>query len=125
LGFAFCFAGVTARLSQAPHSYAKVGALGTFRALGLARAKKAGFLLASSSEVYGNPEMHPQPESYWGNVNPVGPRSVYDEAKRYAEAMAMAYNRSYGVRVRIARIFNSFGPRLRRDDGRAVPTFIS
>ncbi len=102
----------------------KVGALGTLNALGLSKAKGAGFLLASTSEVYGDPQVHPQPEEYWGNVNPVGPRGVYDEAKRYAEAMAMAYHRTHGVPVKIARIFNTYGPRLRRDDGRAVPTFI-
>jgi dTDP-glucose 4,6-dehydratase len=102
----------------------KVGALGTLRALGLAKAKRAGFLLASTSEVYGDPKVHPQPESYWGNVNPIGPRGVYDEAKRYAEAMAMAYHRTHDVPVKIARIFNTYGPRLRRGDGRAVPTFI-
>jgi len=103
----------------------KVGALGTLRALGLAKAKGASFFLASTSEVYGDPMVHPQPESYWGNVNPIGPRGVYDEAKRYAEAMTMAYHRVHEVPVRIARIFNTFGPRLRRGDGRAVPTFIS
>ncbi len=103
----------------------KVGALGTLRSLGLAKAKGAGFLLASTSEVYGDPGVSPQPETYWGNVNPVGPRGVYDEAKRYAEAMAMAYYRAHGVSVKIARIFNTYGPRLRVDDGRAVPTFIS
>jgi dTDP-glucose 4,6-dehydratase len=102
----------------------KVGALGTLHALGLSKAKEASFLLASTSEVYGDPQIHPQPESYWGNVNPIGPRGVYDEAKRYAEAMAMAYHRTHQLDVRIARIFNTFGPRLRRDDGRAVPTFI-
>jgi dTDP-glucose 4,6-dehydratase len=102
----------------------KVGALGTLHALGLAKAKGAGFMLASTSEVYGDPRVHPQPEGYWGNVNPVGPRGVYDEAKRYAEAMAMAYLRTHGVPVKIARIFNTYGPRLRRGDGRAVPTFI-
>jgi len=102
----------------------KVGALGTLHALGLAKAKGAGFMLASTSEVYGDPEVHPQPESYWGNVNPIGPRGVYDEAKRYAEAMAMAYLRTHDVPVKIARIFNTYGPRLRRGDGRAVPTFI-
>jgi dTDP-glucose 4,6-dehydratase len=103
----------------------KVGALGTLRALGLAKAKGAGFFLASTSEVYGDPQVHPQPESYWGHVNPVGPRGVYDEAKRYAEAMTAAYRRAHEVPVRIARIFNTFGPGLRRDDGRAVPTFIA
>jgi dTDP-glucose 4,6-dehydratase len=102
----------------------KVGALGTLHALGLAKAKGGGLMLASTSEVYGDPRVHPQPESYWGNVNPVGPRGVYDEAKRYAEAMAMAYLRTHGVPVKIARIFNTYGPRLRRGDGRAVPTFI-
>jgi dTDP-glucose 4,6-dehydratase len=103
----------------------KVGALGTLRALGLAKAKGAGFFLASTSEVYGDPQVHPQPESYWGHVNPVGPRGVYDEAKRYAEAMAAAYRRAHGIPVRIARIFNTYGPWMRRDDGRAVPTFIA
>jgi dTDP-glucose 4,6-dehydratase len=102
----------------------KVGALGTLRALGLAKSKRAGFMLASTSEVYGDPKVHPQPESYWGNVNPGGPRGVYDEAKRYAEAMAMAYHRTHGIPVKIVRIFNTFGPRMRREDGRAVPTFI-
>lgn len=102
----------------------KVGAVGTLNSLGLAKAKGAGFFLASTSEVYGDPEVHPQPESYWGNVNPIGPRGVYDEAKRYAEAMAMAYHRVHAIPVRIARIFNTYGPRQRRRDGRAVPTFI-
>jgi dTDP-glucose 4,6-dehydratase len=103
----------------------KVGALGTHHALGLARAKGAAFLLASTSEVYGSPKVHPQPEGYWGHVNPVGPRGVYDEAKRFAEALTMAYHRVHGVDCRIVRIFNTFGPRLRMDDGRAVPTFVS
>jgi dTDP-glucose 4,6-dehydratase len=103
----------------------KVGAMGTLRALGLAKAKDAGVFLASTSEVYGDPQVHPQPESYWGHVNPVGPRGVYDEAKRYAEAMAAAYRRAHGLSVRIVRIFNTYGPHMRRDDGRAVPTFIS
>ncbi len=102
----------------------KVGALGTLHALGLAKSKGSGFLLASTSEVYGDPQVHPQPEGYWGNVNPIGPRGVYDEAKRYAEALAMAYLRAHDVPVKIARIFNTYGPRLRRRDGRAVPTFI-
>ena len=102
----------------------KVGALGTLKALGLAKAKGAGFFLASTSEVYGDPKEHPQRESYWGNVNPIGPRGVYDEAKRYGEAMTMAYHRAHGVPVRIVRIFNTFGPRMRKNDGRAVPTFI-
>jgi dTDP-glucose 4,6-dehydratase len=102
----------------------KVGAIGTLQALGLAREKEARFLLASTSETYGDPLVHPQPETYWGNVNPVGPRSVYDEAKRYAEAVTMAYQRTYDLPVRIVRIFNTYGPRMRRQDGRAVPTFI-
>lgn len=102
----------------------KVGAIGTHKALGLAREKGARFLLASTSEVYGDPLIHPQPESYWGNVNPIGIRGVYDEAKRYAEALTMAYRRYHGVDTKIVRIFNTFGPRMRRDDGRAVPTFI-
>jgi dTDP-glucose 4,6-dehydratase len=101
----------------------KVGALGTHHALGLAKDKQARFLLASTSEVYGDPQVHPQPETYWGHVNPIGPRGVYDEAKRFAEALAMAYHRSHGVQVRIARIFNSFGPYMRLDDGRAFCTF--
>ena len=102
----------------------KVGALGTMNALGLAKAKGASFFLTSTSEVYGDPLVHPQPESYWGNVNPIGPRGVYDEAKRYAEALTMAYHRTHGVPVRIVRIFNTFGPWMRRADGRAVPNFI-
>jgi dTDP-glucose 4,6-dehydratase len=102
----------------------KVGALGTHKALGLAKAKGARFLLASTSEVYGDPQVHPQPEDYWGNVNPVGPRGVYDESKRFAEALAMAYHRHHGVETRIARIFNTYGPRMRLDDGRVVPNFI-
>ena len=103
----------------------KVGALGTHKALGLAKAKDARFLLASTSEVYGDPLVHPQPEDYWGNVNPIGERGVYDEAKRFAEALAMAYNRYHGVETRIVRIFNTYGPRMRIDDGRALPTFMS
>lgn len=103
----------------------KVGSLGTHKALGLAKAKKAKFLLASTSEVYGDPEIHPQPETYWGNVNPIGPRGVYDEAKRFAEAMTMAYHRYHGLDTRIVRIFNTYGPRMRLDDGRVLPTFIS
>jgi len=103
----------------------KVGALGTHKALGLAHAKKACFLLASTSEVYGDPKVHPQPESYWGNVNPVGPRGVYDESKRFAEAMTMAYHRYHGVDTRIFRIFNTYGPRMRPDDGRVVTNFIA
>ncbi|MFB3855041.1 MAG: UDP-glucuronic acid decarboxylase family protein [Vicinamibacterales bacterium] len=103
----------------------KVGALGTHKALGLAKAKGARFMLASTSEVYGDPLEHPQRETYWGNVNPVGPRGVYDEAKRFAEAISVAYHRYHGVDVKIARIFNTYGPRMRVNDGRAVPTFIS
>jgi len=102
----------------------KVGSLGTHKALGLAKAKGARFLISSTSEVYGDPQVHPQPESYWGNVNPVGPRGVYDEAKRFAEAMTMAYHRYHGVDTRIARIFNTFGPRMRLNDGRAIPNFM-
>jgi dTDP-glucose 4,6-dehydratase len=102
----------------------KVGALGTHKALGLAREKSCGILLASTSEVYGDPLVHPQPESYWGNVNPVGPRGVYDEAKRFAEAMVFAYHRTHGIDTRIARIFNTYGPRNRPDDGRVVPSFV-
>ena len=102
----------------------KVGALGTHKALGLAKAKGARFLLASTSEVYGDPLVHPQPEDYWGNVNPVGPRGVYDESKRFAEALTMAYHRYHGVETRIVRIFNTYGPRMRLDDGRVVPNFI-
>jgi len=102
----------------------KTGSYGTHHALGLAKFKRARFLLASTSEVYGDPEVHPQPETYWGNVNPIGPRGVYDEAKRYAEALTMAYHRQQGVDTAIARIFNSFGPRMRPNDGRAIPTFL-
>ena len=103
----------------------KVGALGTHKALGLAKDKGAHFLLASTSEVYGDPEVNPQPETYWGNVNPIGPRGVYDEAKRFAEAMTMAYHRSHRMGVGIVRIFNTYGPRMRANDGRAVPNFIT
>src|SRR5919204_568672 len=102
----------------------KVGSLGTHHMLGLAKFKRARFLIASTSEVYGDPQVHPQPESYWGNVNPIGPRGVYDEAKRYAEAMTMAYHRQQGVDTSIARIFNTYGPRMRAHDGRAIPTFV-
>ncbi len=109
---------------QFPIQTLKVGALGTHKALGLAKAKDARFLLASTSEVYGDPLVHPQPETYWGNVNPVGLRGVYDEAKRFAEAMTMAYHRYHGVETRIVRIFNTFGIRMRLDDGRALPTFM-
>ena len=107
-----------------PIATLKVGALGTHNALGLAKAKGARFFLASTSEVYGDPLIHPQPESYWGNVNPIGPRGVYDEAKRFAEAMTMAYHRYHGVDTRIVRIFNTYGPRMRPRDGRVVSNFI-
>jgi dTDP-glucose 4,6-dehydratase len=103
----------------------KVGALGTHKALGLAKAKNARFVIASTSEVYGDPLEHPQKETYWGNVNPIGPRGVYDEAKRFAEAMTMAYHRYHGVDTKIVRIFNTYGPRMRLNDGRAVPAFMS
>jgi len=103
----------------------KVGSLGTHKALGLAKEKGAVFLLASTSEVYGDPLVHPQTEDYWGNVNPIGPRGVYDEAKRFAEAITMAYHRTHGVKTRIVRIFNTFGPRMRAGDGRAIPAFIN
>ena len=109
---------------EKPIQTLKVGALGTHKALGLAMEKGARFLLASTSEVYGDPLVHPQPETYWGNVNPVGPRGVYDESKRFAEALTMAYHRAHGVETRIARIFNTFGPRMRLDDGRVVPNFV-
>ncbi|PJA97404.1 MAG: NAD-dependent dehydratase [Ignavibacteriales bacterium CG_4_9_14_3_um_filter_34_10] len=110
---------------QLPIQTLKVGSLGTHKALGLAKEKKARFLLASTSEVYGDPEIHPQKESYWGNVNPIGPRGVYDEAKRFAEALTMAYHRYHGVQTRIVRIFNTYGPRMRLNDGRALPAFFS
>jgi dTDP-glucose 4,6-dehydratase len=121
------FASSASPVDYARHPIAtlKVGTLGTHNLLGLARAKQAAFLLASTSEVYGDPQVNPQPETYWGNVNPVGPRGVYDEAKRAAEAFTMAYHRTHGLQTRIARIFNTYGPRMRPDDGRAVPTFIS
>ena len=109
---------------ELPIQTLKVGALGTHKALGLAKEKKARFLLASTSEVYGDPQIHPQSESYYGHVNPIGPRGVYDEAKRFAEAMTMAYHRSHGVETRIVRIFNTYGPRMRLRDGRVVPNFI-
>ncbi len=110
---------------QLPIQTLKVGAMGTHNALGLAKAKGARFLLTSTSEVYGDPLVHPQPEDYWGNVNPIGPRGVYDEAKRYAEALSMAYHRAHRLDVRIVRIFNTYGPRNRVNDGRVVPTFIN
>jgi dTDP-glucose 4,6-dehydratase len=109
---------------ELPIQTLKVGSLGTHKTLGLAKAKGARYLLASTSEVYGDPQVHPQPESYWGHVNPVGPRGVYDEAKRFAEAMAMAYHRFHGVETRIVRIFNTYGPRMRPSDGRVVSNFI-
>ena len=108
-----------------PIQILKVGGLGTHNGLGLARANNARFFLASTSEVYGDPEQHPQPETYWGNVNPIGPRGVYDEAKRFAEAITMAYHRHHGLEVRVVRIFNTYGPRMRPDDGRVVSNFIS
>jgi len=111
--------------ARLPIETLKVGSTGTMNALGLARAKGARFVLASTSETYGDPLVHPQPETYWGNVNPVGPRSMYDEAKRFSEAVTMAYRNHHGVRTGIARIFNTYGPRMRPDDGRAIPTFIS
>lgn len=110
---------------ELPIQTLKVGSLGTHKGLGLARVKAARFLLASTSEVYGDPLVHPQPEDYWGNVNPIGPRGVYDEAKRFAEALTMAYHRSHGVATRIVRIFNTYGPRMRLGDGRVVPNFIT
>src|SRR3954454_8866172 len=110
-------------LRQPLHSL-KVGSYGTHHALGLAKFKRARFLLASTSEVYGDPQVHPQPESYWGHINPIGPRGVYDEAKRYAEALTMAYHRQQGVDTAIVRIFNTYGPRMRPHDGRAIPTFL-
>jgi dTDP-glucose 4,6-dehydratase len=110
--------------ARLPLQTLKVGSYGTHNALGLAKFKRARFLLASTSEVYGDPQVHPQPETYWGNVNPIGPRGVYDEAKRYAEAMTMAYHRQQGVDTAIVRIFNTYGPRMRPNDGRAIPTFV-
>ena len=120
------FASPASPVDYADHPIAtlKVGTLGTHNMLGLARAKKAIFLLASTSEIYGDPLVHPQPETYWGNVNPIGPRAVYDEGKRAAEAFTMAYHRVHGINTRIVRVFNSFGPRMRVNDGRAVPNFL-
>ena len=109
---------------QLPIETMKVGSIGTLHALGLAKEKGARFLIASTSETYGDPQVHPQPETYWGHVNPIGPRGVYDEAKRYAEALTMAYRRTHGVVTDILRIFNTYGPRMRPNDGRAIPTFI-
>jgi dTDP-glucose 4,6-dehydratase len=109
---------------ELPIQTLKVGSLGTHNALGLAKSKKATFLLASTSEVYGDPLIHPQPEEYWGNVNPIGPRGVYDEAKRFAEAITMAYHRTHGIDTKIVRIFNTYGPRMRVNDGRAIPNFL-
>jgi dTDP-glucose 4,6-dehydratase len=114
-----------ADFERIPIQILKVGGLGTHNCLGLAKAKDATFFLASTSEVYGDPLVHPQPETYWGNVNPIGPRGVYDEAKRYAEAMTMAYHRHHGLDVRIVRIFNTYGPSMRPDDGRAVSNFLT
>jgi len=127
LDFIFHFASPASPIDylRVPIQTLKVGSLGTHNGLGLAKAKRARFLLASTSEVYGDPKVHPQREDYWGNVNPVGPRGVYDEAKRFAEAMVMAYHRVHGVETRIARIFNTYGPRMRIEDGRAIPAFLS
>src|SRR6185312_7384735 len=111
--------------AELPIPTMKVGALGTHNALGLAKAKGASILLASTSEVYGDPLEHPQKETYWGNVNPIGPRSVYDEAKRFAEAITFAYHRQHGIDTKVVRIFNTYGPRMRLNDGRAVPAFAS
>ncbi len=126
IDYVFHFASPASPLDylQLPIQTLKVGALGTHKALGLAMAKRARFLLASTSEVYGDPLVHPQPEEYWGNVNPVGPRGVYDEAKRFGEALTMAYHRYKGVDTKIVRIFNTYGPRMRPNDGRAIPTFV-
>ncbi|MFH1583920.1 MAG: UDP-glucuronic acid decarboxylase family protein [Actinomycetota bacterium] len=127
LDFIFHFASPASPVDylKYPIKTLKVGALGTHNVLGLAKAKKARILLASTSEVYGDPEVHPQNEDYWGNVNPVGPRGVYDEAKRFAEAMTMAYHKKHNIKTRIARIFNTYGTRMRKDDGRVVPTFVN
>jgi dTDP-glucose 4,6-dehydratase len=126
IDFVFHFASPASPIDylELPIQTLKVGSLGTHNALGLAKAKKAGFLLASTSECYGDPLVHPQTEEYWGNVNPIGPRGVYDEAKRFAEAMTMAYHRYHHVDTKIVRIFNTYGPRMRLKDGRVVPAFI-
>ncbi|HXY38359.1 MAG TPA: UDP-glucuronic acid decarboxylase family protein, partial [Vicinamibacteria bacterium] len=126
LDYVFHFASPASPIDylKLPIQTLKVGALGTHNCLGLAMAKKARFLLASTSEVYGDPLVHPQREDYWGNVNPIGPRGVYDEAKRFAEAITMAYQRAHGVETRIVRIFNTYGPRMRIEDGRAIPAFV-
>ncbi len=127
IDFIFHFASPASPIDylKLPIQTLKVGSLGTHKALGLAKAKGARFFIASTSEVYGDPLIHPQTESYWGNVNPVGPRGVYDEAKRFAEAMTMAYHRYHGIETRIIRIFNTYGERMRIDDGRAIPAFMS
>lgn len=127
IDFVFHFASPAspADFRRFPIQILKAGAMGTHKTLGLALAKGAKYMLASTSEVYGDPQIHPQPETYWGNVNPLGERGVYDEAKRYAEALTMAYHRMHGVDVRIARIFNTYGPRMRLDDGRLVPNFLA
>ena len=127
IDFIFHFASPASPIDylKLPIQTLKVGSLGTLNALGMAKAKKAKFFLASTSEVYGDPQVHPQKESYWGHVNPVGPRGVYDEAKRFAEALVMAYHRTHGVDTRIIRIFNTYGPRMRMQDGRAIPAFIT
>ena len=127
LDYVFHFASPASPIDylKLPIQTLKVGSLGTHNCLGLAKAKGARFLLASTSEVYGDPLVHPQREDYWGNVNPVGPRGVYDEAKRFAEAITMAYHRAHGVETRIVRIFNTYGPRMRVEDGRAIPAFLS
>ncbi len=127
LDYVFHFASPASPIDylRLPIQTLKVGSLGTHNCLGLAKAKGARFLIASTSEVYGDPLVHPQKEEYWGNVNPVGPRGVYDEAKRFAEAITMAYHRAHGVETRIVRIFNTYGPRMRVQDGRAIPAFLS
>ncbi|RPI03205.1 MAG: SDR family oxidoreductase [Ignavibacteriae bacterium] len=127
IDFIFHFASPASPIDylKLPIQTLKVGSLGTHKALGLAKAKGARFFIASTSEVYGDPLIHPQPESYWGNVNPVGPRGVYDESKRFSEAMTMAYHRYHGVETRIIRIFNTYGERMRINDGRAIPAFMS